>query len=114
MAAKYKLAIEQGTTVSIPLRLKNNGSVMSLAGYTARMQIRTSASSDEIIHELTTENGGISIDAASGLIGLYISAEDTAAFCFKTAVYDLELINSSHEVVRLLEGQVTLSLEVTR
>ncbi len=113
MAAKYKIKIEQGTTVRIPLRLKYNDETMDLTGYKARMQIRSSVSSSDVIHELTSENGGIDIQS-NGVIGLYISAEDTANFDFKTAVYDLEIIAPSLDVVRLMEGQVTLSHEVTR
>ena len=38
----------------------------------------------------------------------------TAAFTFKSAVYDLEFVSPSGFVRRLFEGSVTLSPEVTR
>lgn len=84
-----------------------------LSGYTARMQIRATQADDDVIHELTTLNGGISL-SADGQIALLITDTDTAAFDFTNAVYDLELIDGSGVVTTILEGKVTLSREVTR
>lgn len=84
-----------------------------LSTYTARMQIRATQSDDTVIHELTTVNGGITL-SAEGQISMFISDTDTAAFDFTNAVYDLELIDGSGNVTPILEGKVTLSLEVTR
>jgi len=49
----------------------------------------------------------------SGSIGIFISAPSASAFTFNTARYDLE-ITSGSVVTRILEGQVSLSQEVTR
>ena len=49
----------------------------------------------------------------SGSIGIYISAVSSSNFTFNTARYDLE-ITSGSIVTRLLEGQISLSQEVTR
>jgi len=87
-----------------------------LTGYTARMQIRITRGSTVSVHELTTENGGITLNAADGGINLLISDTDTAAFDFDNAVYDLELINTNGngDVTRVAEGTVRLHKEVTR
>ncbi|HEY9704128.1 MAG TPA: hypothetical protein V6C58_16880 [Allocoleopsis sp.] len=85
----------------------------SLAGMTARMQIREKQSSTSIIKELTTENGGISIDNTNKTITILISATDTAAFTFKTAVYSMELINGA-TVTPFIFGDLTLVTEITR
>jgi hypothetical protein len=87
-----------------------------LTGYTARMQIRITRGSTVTVHELTTENGGITLNAADGGINLLISDTDTAAFDFDNAVYDLELINTAGngDVTRVAEGIVKLHKEVTR
>jgi hypothetical protein len=84
-----------------------------LTNYTARMQIRSSIDSEDVIIELTTENGRISLDADGG-IALFIADTDTAALDFTNAVYDLELIPPGGGADRILEGRVTLSPEVTR
>lgn len=85
-----------------------------LAGYTARMQIREKLDSATILEELTTENGGIIIDDIVNTITIYLSAESTALYTTMQAVYSLELVTSTLEVVPFAGGNVTLYKEVTR
>ena len=114
-AARQNLSIEQGATFRLSLQWAANNAPMDITGYVARMQIRSEVASSTVIHELTSENGGIIFeDAATGKIQLYISSNNTAGFNFKRGVYDLELEAPSGDVIRLIEGSVTLSLEVTR
>ncbi|ENV08306.1 hypothetical protein F966_02980 [Acinetobacter higginsii] len=114
-AAKLKLKIEQGTTFRQSLDWKSNGEPVNLTGYTARMQMRNPIDSPIIIHELTTENGGITFsDVLTGKIELFITADNTSAFIFDSCVYDLEMVAPNTDVIRLLEGEITLSKEVTR
>jgi hypothetical protein len=84
-----------------------------LTDHTARMQVRRTIESTTPLITLTTENGRISINGASGLINLSISAEDTAAIT-SSGVYDLEIISSGGLVSRVIQGTFTLSPEVTR
>lgn len=86
---------------------------VDLAGFTARMQIRQKLEDTTVIKELTTENGGIVINNTTKTIALNISATDTAAFSFQTAVYSLELVNGA-VVTSFAGGTLTLVKEVTR
>lgn len=86
---------------------------IDLAGYTARMQIRSKLEDTTIIKELTTENGGIVIDNTTKTITLTISATDTSAFTFASAVYSIELVNGT-VVTPFAGGTMTLVKEVTR
>lgn len=113
-AAKYKLKIEQGATLRIPFKWTAGGITVDLTGYKGRMQIRPEVDSETIIHTLTSENGGIYFEPSLGKFYIYISASDTSAFDFDSAVYDLELIAPNDDVDRVIEGEVTLSKEVTR
>jgi len=114
-AGKLNLVIEQGTTFNPVLTYSDSaGTAIDLTGYTARMQIRLKRTSAAFLHELTTENGGITLGGAAGTIALLISATDTTAFTFTTAIYDLELITAGGIVTRLLQGSVTLSTEATK
>lgn len=114
-AAKIKLKIEQGATFRQSLDWKSNGIPVDLTGYSARMQMRNPIDSPVIIHELTTENGGINfLDVQNGQIELFISATNTSSFAFDSCVYDLEMVASNGDVFRLLEGEISLSKEVTR
>jgi hypothetical protein len=87
---------------------------VNLAGYTARMQLRAKLADTIVIKELTTQNSGIVINNTEKTITIVISASDTAAFTFSTAVYSLELISSGGEVSQMLTGTLTLVKEVTR
>lgn len=85
---------------------------VDLTGYTARMQLREKIDSTTIIHELTTENGGITIDIVNYKIELNIPAISTEQFTFNTVVYSLELV--SNKVIPFASGSITLIKEVTR
>lgn len=112
-AAIYDFEIEQGTTLNKRMVWKDStGAPVNLSGYTARMQLRPSVSSDTVLLNLTTENGGITLGGATGEITLHFTAAQTAALP-KGGVYDLEVIIGGN-VTRLLQGAVSLSKEVTR
>ena len=87
---------------------------VSLTGYTARMQIREKLDSATVIKELTTENGGITINTSNSYIQIEISAADTALLSFSTAVYSIELVSSGGKVYQLANGTLTLVKEITR
>ena len=111
------LTIYQGATFrrSWALTSESDGSPYNLTAWTARMQIREKKTSETVLLELTTENGGIIIEVTpeESKYTIYISADQTAAFTGK-GVYDLELVDPQGEVIRIQEGKVSLSTEVTR
>lgn len=114
-AGELNLVIEQGATFDPVFTWKDqNGLPINLTGFTARMQIRETVDSVAVLHELTTENGGLTLGGSAGTITVQISATDTAAFDFEQAVYDLEVEAANGGVTRLLRGFATLSKEVTR
>lgn len=114
-AATRDIVIEQGATFTFPLVYKDSNDVpVNLTGYTARMQVRRSKASTTAVLTLTTENGSITLGGSAGTIDIVASAEDTAAIPIKVGVYDLELVSPSGNVKRLIEGEVTISQEVTK
>lgn len=86
---------------------------LDLAGYTGRLQIRPQTSSSTVILELTTQNGGIIIDNTLKTIGVNITATQTQALNFTSAVYSMELVKGT-EVITFINGSVSLVTEVTR
>lgn len=112
--ANLPIVILQGATFLQSFVWKSAGNPLDLTGFKARMQVRRNPRADSAYLTLTTENGGITLGGEAGSIQLYISDEDTAALSFGSAVYDLELETPHGNVMRLLEGTVTLSREVTR
>ena len=111
---KYNFVCPQGTTFSKQLSYLIDSVPVDLTGYTARMQVREKASSASKIIDLTTENGGITLGGKAGTIQLDVSASTTESLVPKTYVYDLEVVSSGNYVIRLIEGQFTVTPEVTR
>lgn len=89
---------------------------VDMTGYTARMQVRSSAASDVVLLSLTTGNGRIFIDNVAKTIALSISADDTAALTFTRGVYDFEMVSpgGTPVVTQLLRGGMTVVEEVTK
>jgi hypothetical protein len=86
---------------------------VDLGGYTARMKIKRTVKDTASLVELTTANAKIVLDNVAKTISLLISATDTALLTFTSGVYDLELVSAGSVVTRLVEGNVTVSKEVT-
>lgn len=120
IAGKYNILCEQGSTFSRLLTIEQptiaDPTVFEpydLVGHTARMQVRRTIDSSTVLVELTTENGRIIINEEDGEITLSMSDEVTSAIT-SSGVYDLEIIDASGNVSRVIEGTFTLSNEVTR
>lgn len=85
---------------------------INLSSYTARMQIRQSAGGT-LYETLTTENGGITLDATENTISLLISDSATEAYTWSRGKYDLEMISPAGRVYLLMRGNVRVESEVT-
>lgn len=114
LAGQYNLTIDQGAHFERLMTITNpDGTVFDLTDFTARMQIRTEIDADDVMCELTTENGRIELGGDEGTVRLTIPSDITETFDDE-GVYDLELIDSESRVYRLLKGKVRVELEVTR
>ncbi len=114
-AAYYDLSMEQGATFRQVFRWQDKSrQPFNLTGYTAKLMMRQAVNSPSALKTLTTENGGITLGGADGSITLYISPSDTKNIRWESGVYDLALYAPGGDVYRLVEGQVTVSLAVTR
>lgn len=114
-AAKYTLKIEQGATFEKTLNWKNpDGTPVDLTGCTARMHVRTKIGAPDKLLDLTTANGGIVLGGTAGTVQIVLTAAQTEALTWTTAVYDLEVEFSNGFVRRLIQGGVSVSPGVTR
>jgi hypothetical protein len=126
-AGRYSFVIEQGSTVNFEIQYKDSNNLpVDLTGYNGKMMIRSSyADSNPITYavlssSLAADGTGLNFSGSngdtpptSGSISIIISAVSSSNFTFNTALYDLE-ITSGSIVTRILEGQVSISKEVTR
>jgi len=86
----------------------------NLTGFTGKMQIRKNWHSTEVLHECSTSNGGMILNAEDGSIELFIEADVTAEFDFVNAVYDVDLEDPSGIVTRVFKGSVIMFREITK
>lgn len=108
------LTIEQGATYLLLVQvLLPNGDVRDLTDYTAEMQIRASVGSTDPLVTLTLDDG-LYINGTEGRVLVEIPAEQTAAYQWTRAVFDLEVTSPDGVVFRLAQGRVRVSKEVTR
>lgn len=84
----------------------------SLTGYTARMSIKDKVGGTELLR-LDTTNGRIALDTAAFTISLSVDATTSAAITWVNGVYDLELVSAGGVVTALIQGNVTVTPEVT-
>jgi hypothetical protein len=126
-AGKYSFIIEQGSTLNLEIQYKDSiNTPVDLTGYSGKMMIRsgyanTNPTTYIILSSSRAADGtGLNFSGSNGItpptsgsIGIYISAASSSNFTFNTALYDLE-ITSGSVITRLLEGQVSISKEVTR
>ncbi|MET8143334.1 hypothetical protein ABZU32_23785 [Sphaerisporangium sp. NPDC005288] len=76
------------------------------------MEIRATAGG-ALLHRLDTVNGGLTLGGSDGTILIYIPADVSSAWTTFQGVYDLEVVMPDGTVVRLLQGSVAISAEVT-
>jgi hypothetical protein len=115
-AGLYNIVADQGSTLSRTIVWKDPAKKpIRMAGYTARMKVRASSTSDPIL-SLTTENGRITLGENNGQIQLYISDEVMATIPEGKYLYDLEMVAPSSDlyVYKLLRGNFVVRPEVTR
>ena len=109
------IQINQGSDLDIMMTYKDPSDLaVDLTDWTAEMDIRLKVDDATPIIELSTMNSRIVLGGVTGTINLLIDAADTEALSFKKGVYDLELTDTAGKVIRLIEGKVTLTTEVTR
>lgn len=114
--ATVDLIVSQGADMLYQFRyLQADGiTPVSLVGWTARAQMRDIAGG--AVWATWTTSTGITLDSF-GMVVLNISHTTTEATpwnAYKKGVWDLELTDTSGNIVRLAEGKVLVSHDVTR
>ena len=129
-AGRYSFVIEQGATTNFEIQYKDSNNVpVDLTNYTGRLQIKSTYAQDSgelfltLSSSLNPDGTGLNFSGSnsstpptSGSIGIYIASCTSSALTFNEAVYDLELYSGSGDcpfTVRLLEGKIQLSKQVT-
>lgn len=121
-AGKYNMVCEQGATFGRRIAIEYPSTAspdvwvpLDLSTYTARMQVRRTIDSQNVLVHLTTENGGLTINPGEENNEIYIRIEaGTTASISTNGFYDLEIVDDQNQVSRVLSGEFLLDPEVTR
>lgn len=120
-AGTYNFTIEQGATFKRRLTWSYTDPATgqeepnNLTGFTVKMQIRDLPTDPNILLELSTENGKITVDAGVGQINLTLSALETSKITkWREGYYDIIVTSPLGEVTRLLQGKIAVSYGITK
>lgn len=114
MATRYDLEIDAGATYTDQVVFRDSaGALVNLTGYTAAMKIRPTKESSTVSLSLT-HSAGLALGGAAGTVDITISAAQTTALDSGNFVYDLKVTSAGGVATRLIEGNVTVSADVSR
>lgn len=107
----YNIIIDQGASFSNTVQIKDaDGDGFDLTGYTVRGQIRRNYNSGSAAATFVTDL----FDAENGYFEFSLTPLQTTGLKAGCYVYDIEIESGSGTVDRVLEGQATVTPEVTR
>jgi len=108
-AGTYNLTVEQGVDLTLQVSVQDGtGATYSLTGSTAAAQIRDDYNGNLLASFNVTTATGV-----AGRVDLLLSAATASALPLSGGRWDLLLTTSGGTKVRLLNGSVTISGEVT-
>lgn len=113
-AERYDLYLEAGATYTDVVTFRDSaGALVNLTGYTAAMKIRPSKESSTVSLSLT-HSSGLALGGAAGTVTITITAAQTTTLDSGDFVYDLKVTSAGGVATRLVEGNVTVSADVSR
>jgi hypothetical protein len=109
MAARLDFTIDQGATFTTTIELTDQNDVeFDLELYTGSGQIRKNYESN------TYTAFTVTLDDANAEMTISLTPEQTANLKAGRYVYDVEFVDDLNNVIRVIEGVVTVSPQVTR
>jgi hypothetical protein len=114
VTVQQNFRIAQGSRFRYTLTVLSDGLPVDLTGWSARMQIRPTLDSDEVLGDYTTENGMLIV--GDGTVAIRIPSSETEDYEWESGVYDLEIVTPApdSDAIRILQGWVACTPQVTR
>jgi len=115
-SSRLRAACEQGSMFSTGIYVTNvcSKDPIDITDFTVLMQVRLTPESDEVVLEISTENGRATVSGPEGKIDIFVSSDDTVDLIPGLYVYDLDLIDPSGNSQRIIQGQFEITAEVSR
>lgn len=109
------LIIPQGATWAVRWPIQDDeGLPFDLTEWAVRSHVRRRYNSPEILHEWSSALGNAELGV--GYVELRVTPEESSAWTWikTTPVFDVELFSNKGTVLRITQGTITVSPEVTR
>lgn len=111
-AAVLNIVVEQGITFELAVRVKKNGAVLDISGYSGQMQIRNKPASETGSVVLGTGIFSV-IDGPNGLCMVTIPESETANYSWTSGIYDFYIQSPSGSKYKILRGNAFLDKLIT-
>jgi hypothetical protein len=107
MTNKVNLTADQATTFNLTVELNDqSGNALDVTGYSVKSKFRKHYMSDNSVSFTTS--------LSNGQLILSLSANATVNVESGRYVYDVELADGSNNIIRLMEGILTINPAVTK
>ena len=107
--------VDQNATFKFEIQYTQNDEItpIDLFGASAKMQVRDTKGGAKVAFTLTSPLGGITIDEPTGTLRITMTPTQTNKLFYPKSSYDIMMIDSHGNKIKLLEGFMTLSRSVT-
>ena len=115
MAGQKNFEVDQNATFTFQVEYTQEDGVtpIDLTGASAKMQVRDTKGGSKLAVSLTSPSNGITIDGPNGTLNIIMTPTQTNKLFYPKSSYDVMVIDSNGNKIKLLEGFMTLSRSVT-
>ena len=115
MAVQKNFEVDQNATFNFQVQYMENDEVtpIDLTGASAKMQVRDTKGGSKLAFSLTSPSGGITIDGPNGTLDIKITPTQTNKLFYPKSAYDIMVVDTNGNKIKLLEGFMTLNRSVT-
>ncbi len=114
MAGQKNFEVDQNATFSFVVEYKDdNGTAIDLTGASAKMQARDTQGGLKLAVTCTSPSGGIVINGPLGKLTVTLTPTQTNKLFYPKSAYDIMVVDSNSNKIKLLEGFMTLNRSVT-
>lgn len=115
MAVQKNFEVDQNATFTFEVQYTQEDEVtpIDLSNATAKMQVRDTKGGAKLAFTLTSPSGGITIDGPEGTLTVKMTPTQTNKLFYPKSSYDIMVVDSNGNKIKLLEGFLTLSRSVT-